>query len=375
MKDNKQLASKIKLSQRSGSLILSGCNLFKIPTKVWNLTDIIRLDLSFNNIDALPSLVSGLGKLRDLTLNDNPLRMIPAELSKCSHLQTLDLSRTRIQVLPRDLAIIPSLLELNLERCPLKPSLQAVYDRGIIELWAHLKRKHDRRLYKEKVFGTLKESIYPGEDVRAIMELTLSTFANFKDLDTEVLKLFVHNLKRIFPEKMAYASPIKIREALNKIVEDLAKRAEISKITLNLVTRYPESDIDVVSRLATSISQTLSKGEIKTIFREKLLPQELDGVDIDEINDSLNSYKEKQDVEIGKCKLNLSAKLKGVYQDHFDFEDIERLVEELTDQLKSPIRIRQFIQTADNFLPRDLKESNAQTIKQNFMSTILNNIN
>ncbi|CAG9320799.1 unnamed protein product [Blepharisma stoltei] len=368
--ENKQVACKIKLAQRSNSLILTGCNLFKIPDKVWTLVDLLRLDLSFNNIDVLPPEVSNLTKLKELCLNDNPLRSIPPELSKCPHIRILDLSRTRIQTLPRDLAMIPALVELNLDRCPLKPSLQIVYERGIFDLWAHLKRKLDRRIYKEQVFSTLKESIYPGEDVRAIMELTLTLFDHFKDLNTEALKLFVHNLRRIFPEKMGYASPIKIREAFDRIQQDLLRRGEVSKLTVKLKVKYPQADIDYISKLALSLTNSLSKREIGALFKENLLPEDFDELDISTINNSLGTYKERQEVELNKGRINLTAKFKNLYQDEYAADEIERLSSELGEQFTSPERLRKFIQTADNFLPKNLGEFNSQTIKNNFIMTI-----
>ena len=45
------------------------------------MTNLIRLDLSFNNLVRLSPRIGELNKLQQLWLNDNPLREIPVEIS------------------------------------------------------------------------------------------------------------------------------------------------------------------------------------------------------------------------------------------------------------------------------------------------------
>jgi len=82
-------------------------------------------------------------------LNDNPLREIPVEISKCQKLRELDLKNTFLITLPRELANLSSMLVLNLDGCPTKESLGQSYSRGIPQIHADLRRKEDRKLFKE----------------------------------------------------------------------------------------------------------------------------------------------------------------------------------------------------------------------------------
>jgi len=59
------------------------------------------------------------------------------------------LKNTFIITLPRELANLASLLILNLDGCPMKESLSNSYARGINQIHTDLRRKEDRKLYKE----------------------------------------------------------------------------------------------------------------------------------------------------------------------------------------------------------------------------------
>ena len=110
-----------------------------------------------------------------LWLNDNPLREVPEELSKCHKLRELDLKNTFVITLPREMANLTSLLILNMEGCPLKDSLnqsygmgmsgmagdKSAYGQSMINIHTSLRRKEDRKMYKEHLFDHLTEWVYP----------------------------------------------------------------------------------------------------------------------------------------------------------------------------------------------------------------------
>ena len=91
------------------------------------MTNLLRLDLSFNNIVKLNPQIGDLSNLQQLWLNDNPLREVPVELSKCHKMKELDLKNTFIITLPREMANMTALLVLNLDGAPTKETLQASY--------------------------------------------------------------------------------------------------------------------------------------------------------------------------------------------------------------------------------------------------------
>jgi Leucine-rich repeat (LRR) protein len=112
-----------------------------------------------------------------LWLNDNPLREVPEELSKCHKLRELDLKNTFVITLPREMANLTNLLILNMEGCPLKDSLNQSYGMGMtgmasdksgygqsmMNIHTSLRRKEDRKMYKEQLFDHLTEWVYPSQ--------------------------------------------------------------------------------------------------------------------------------------------------------------------------------------------------------------------
>lgn len=144
-------------------------------------------------------------------LNDNPLREIPIEISKCTKLRELDLKNTFILSLPRELANLTSLLVLNLDNCPMKDSLSETYKGGMTSIHTDLRRKEDRKLYKEKLFDTLTEWIYPSQPKEEVFEKIEQLFSNLKDCNTEMLKKMHRNVQMLFPVKFADIDPLIIR--------------------------------------------------------------------------------------------------------------------------------------------------------------------
>ena len=54
---------------------------------MFKLTNLIRLDLSYNNIVKLSPQIENLNNLQQLWLNDNPLRELPLEIANCHKLK------------------------------------------------------------------------------------------------------------------------------------------------------------------------------------------------------------------------------------------------------------------------------------------------
>lgn len=137
-------------------------NLSAVLPEVFSIQKLLRLDLSFNNIVKLSPRIGELESLTILWLNDNPLREVPVELASCKKLKEVDLKNTYVISMPRELSMLTSLKLLNLDGAPMKESLSTIYsEQGVSGIHTDLRRKDDRRIYKEKIFDTLTEWIYP----------------------------------------------------------------------------------------------------------------------------------------------------------------------------------------------------------------------
>lgn len=126
-------------------------------------------------------------------MNDNPLRELPLEIAKCSKLKEVDLKNTYIITLPRELANLSHLLTLNLEGCPMKESLSMSFQKGMAQIHTDLRRKEDRKLYKEQLFNQLTEWVYPSEPKEDVFEQIEILFNCLKDCNSEMLKKLLRN--------------------------------------------------------------------------------------------------------------------------------------------------------------------------------------
>lgn len=145
------------------------------------------------------------------------------------------------------------------------------------------------------------------------MNLTLEVFAHLKDIDSNGLKMLIHNAGRLFPEKFEYASAELIRERLEAIRREMEERSKISDATLRFKAKYPDAPLDAVTHLVKSLFQTVGHQGVRTLIRERLLPQEFEEANIEGLNKSLGTYQEGRVKTRQKVTRNIAAKLQNLY--------------------------------------------------------------
>ena len=116
-------APKYEMARRSKTLHMSMLSLTAVPSEVWNIAGLVRLDLGHNELPRLPPSVAQLSGLEQLWLNHNPLDDLPAEIELCKKLKVLDLRHTRLRRVPRELGRLKHLIEIELTDTPLGESL------------------------------------------------------------------------------------------------------------------------------------------------------------------------------------------------------------------------------------------------------------
>jgi hypothetical protein len=163
------------------------------------------------------------------------------------------LSNTFIITLPRELANLASLLVLQLDGCPMKESLNESYARGISQIHTDLRRKEDRKLYKEQLFNQLTEWVYPSEPKENVFEQIEILFNCLKDCNSDMLKKLFRNCQMIFPKKFVDIDPLIIRDKLFKLYDEGIAREDIAKLQLRIKSHFLDDSLEVVVRLATDI--------------------------------------------------------------------------------------------------------------------------
>lgn len=96
-------------------LDLSNENLDKIPSYVFNMTELEELDVSHNNLSsAIQAEIRQLRNLKVLRANDNQMTGVPAEIGQLGKLEILDLSDNRLTGLPNELGNLKNLQVMDL---------------------------------------------------------------------------------------------------------------------------------------------------------------------------------------------------------------------------------------------------------------------
>ena len=108
-------------------------------------------------------------------------------------MKELDLKNTFVITLPREMANMTALLVLNLDGCPTKESLSASYAQGMTSIHSELRRKEDRKVFKEHLFDHLTEWIYPSQPKEKVFEKIEELFAVLKDCNSDMLKKLHRN--------------------------------------------------------------------------------------------------------------------------------------------------------------------------------------
>lgn len=115
-------------SQNGTSLSLSNQGLTKVPSYVFDRTNLTSLDVSRNALTgALQSEVQRLKNLRVLNLSHNTFTGVPAEVGQLTELEVLDLSFNPITGLPNELGNLKKLKTLDL-----RGTQYSTYDLDII---------------------------------------------------------------------------------------------------------------------------------------------------------------------------------------------------------------------------------------------------
>ena len=117
---------------------------------------------------------------------------------------------------------------MNLDNCPMKETLASTYSGGMPSLHSDLRRKQDRKDYREKLFDHLTEWIYPSQPKEEVFDRIEELFAHLKDCNTEMLKKLYRNAQMLFPKRFQDIDPMIIREKLFKLYDEGIAREDIA---------------------------------------------------------------------------------------------------------------------------------------------------
>lgn len=140
----------------TGYCHLNGLGLHRVPAEVFSLTNLVRLDLSNNELSTVPSQVAQLSRLEHLWLRDNPLQQLPPAVARCRALRVLDVSDTQLSDLPRELGPLRRVLEIDTSGTPFQAAQQPA---GTASLMQTLAAKDTEQRLRTKLANKLREGV------------------------------------------------------------------------------------------------------------------------------------------------------------------------------------------------------------------------
>ena len=199
-------------AKRSRILHLNDLGLESIPSPVFGLSMVTRLDLSFNAIEVIPADIQLMVNLENFWVNGNPLKAVPPELQHCRKLKVLDLRDTLVSSIPREIGRLKNLFMLDLRGTPLCEELDP-FRGDTEELLSFLDVKDKRRNLAIDMENNLLAAKYLEtadmvEGKIIIKALVKAICAQFPVMVE--LKNCARNADRLFPDR--YSSPVELRK-------------------------------------------------------------------------------------------------------------------------------------------------------------------
>jgi len=86
----------------------------ELPKEIKELTDLVTLELGFNDLTSLPPEIGNLKRLKHLLVSRNRIVELPAEIGELSNLEVLDIKSNRLKNLPLEIKNLKKLHYLDL---------------------------------------------------------------------------------------------------------------------------------------------------------------------------------------------------------------------------------------------------------------------
>ncbi|KAE8886638.1 hypothetical protein PF005_g20433 [Phytophthora fragariae] len=357
----RSVASQVEGAKKNGMLHLIQYQLRHVPPELFasassgpassssaspgGLADtLVRLDLSFNQLEgpqAIPDAIGSLTVLRELYVNNNPrLEQLPSTLVNCTKLQVLDVSSSALKELPQELGRLQHLRVINIDDTPLQRRW---------EVKGHLVRRN--------------------EDDEPII-------FSFENNDTNAQTALT-----------TMSSPIKkVPTPCQQILRKLRRKDEREQLKLELFDllrdktyRLERHDDSVAASavLHTALHRVLKlfpqAVDVRSLLRnaERLFPQEfsieaferLDATRIRREFDVLRTTTERK-----KRAADLELKIRNLYFDRIDPTTVEGMVNQIYAHLPELSDIKFLIKYASRLFPKEARNVNGQQIQRDLVA-------
>jgi hypothetical protein len=366
--------STIDKARSTGILYLSHRSLSAIPDEVFTLTNLVRLDLGWNNLKEISPRIGELAKLEELWLNQNPLTSLPVELESCVKLKILDLRSTQLRRLPNEIGRLNYLHEIDLRDTLLKHKQMGVFaDGGTYKLLAHLKNRDQRKQLKMKMCNRMREGIYRGvwdstggpDTVTTLVKDVIRTFESLEEIGS-----LIRNLERLFPEDIDTVDIESIRDYFFTLRRENEMKKLAAELELKIrVIYFDRIKVELVEDMVHDIyNEVHNLEDIKFLIRyaPRLFPPTAGEVTGEGIAFAVLSLQEAMAKERQDAIDGLVTALKGFYG-HVDPPLIIKLTEATAVYFKKVVDLKKIAADVTIFFPQEFENANAKQIRREFI--------
>jgi len=139
---------------------------------------------------------------------------------------------------------------------------KSAYGQSMMNIHTSLRRKEDRKMYKEQLFDHLTEWVYPSQPKEQVFEKIEELFGALKDCNSEMLKKLLRNSQMLFPVRFDDLDPFIIRSKLYELHDEGKARLKIAKLQLRLKSHFLDEPLESVVTLATDIFKTVEDKDV-----------------------------------------------------------------------------------------------------------------
>ena len=255
--------------------------IFKAPLQM------VRLDISNNNITIIPDEIKLLVNLKDLWVSNNPIDALPESLAECLKLETIDMRMTKIDRLPPSFCLLKRLYEIDWRDSPLQQFLEEEQgiDFGDVQavkdmcLYIYTRLNLRAELLEALAgahFASDADKPNISERIEGVVEMAYETFTNldeFRIFVRRVDKLLPHSIDEIHENSMVDA-----REAFYRLRDDTTRQRLAADVEIKLRGIYYDMvEPPVIEAMIKSIYEhvaTLEDVQFLVKYARQVMPDD-----------------------------------------------------------------------------------------------------
>ncbi|CAK9003676.1 Plant intracellular Ras-group-related LRR protein 9 [Durusdinium trenchii] len=340
-----ELGMAIREGQASKMLHLGFMDLRSVPGSLFaagaGLRELVRLDLSNNDLVSLPEEIGMLEKLDQLWVQNNPgLAALPETLAKCTRLRLIDARNTSLATIPAAIGTLDRLFLIDLR-------LVTTLDVDTMEAYSLPASAEEEQVEEEVVHEEEKESVTIEEPTHA----KEASAENGVDQPQGPDELNAEILEQLLVQTEALKGYLRHKFEIGSL-----KRALHDRFTEGIYRQVAETPegLEQIKAIVHEVFACFEEIEdLRDVIRncDRLFPEKIAQVRVRKISAKYLDLKRQN--ERKKLAAKLELKLRAIYFDRIDPAIVEGIVKGIYSQLETLDDIKFLIRHAKDILPEN----------------------